>query len=923
MAASRTGASLRSRRLVAVLSALLVLTAVAGQPVVASPRASAPAASPAAQHPARASSRPTQVERRGHVSVERLPARSGSGPSTSSGGLTTAPSPVAGRVMLDTTVAPDQATTNATTPPSLTNLPVKTGNADTPNPVVAVGPDDVAWSDDGMLTITDRQGGSSKTVSFFDLFLLPEGTENQQGQIYFDPRHGRWIAVESSNDCFPGDGVQDTALYGHGYLDFAVSDTGDPNGGWQIYYYTVPDGFLANVGFGSSADKIALTSQFSEIDAGCSAIGQASWDVTAIAWTGLLSGSFEEAYFAFHPSDEDEPEWIAPSIRRDDRSNTLYLFEQVHVLTPAEDHQTWLMWITGVGSAAVAQLNIAPVPSFGSGPAIPQGASSFTPAYGPTAVVAQDDRVVAVMTESCTPTGDSATRNCARVVDLTTSTNPATRRQDFYIAANGKDTFSPGAGFAENDDLVITYQQSTSAAGPTAYVVRQKRTDGGHTVSAPVTLISATGLYQNMNGAERMGLQPDPLLSDAVWVINQAGGTTAPDTYRIRIAQARTAVGSTYVPIDPVRVLDSRDGTGLTGKFTANVPRTFSVAGTPGIPPDAVAITGNVTVTQQNFAGYVSVTPTPTSSPTSATINFPVGDTRGNNTTIPLGAGGKLSAVYKAPAGKTTHLIVDVTGYFVANDTGFQYHPVTPARILDSRASKGIGLTGRFRAGVPRAFTVWGKAGVPSGAFAVTGNLSVVNQTQAGYITVLPVNDPAATESSLNFPLGDVRGNGLTARLNGTGKFYLTYKAGPGSTADLIFDVTGYYGPGAGGLRFYPLNPARIMDTRQAVLTQLSGAFSANVSRTLVTGGHFGVPNDGKAVTGNLTVVGQTQAGYIGITLTAVPTPPVSSLNFPLGDVRGNGITVPLNGANDVVLIYKAGGGAKTHLVMDLTGYFR
>jgi len=83
------------------------------------------------------------------------------------------------------------------------------------------------------------------------------------------------------------------------------------------------------------------------------------------------------------------------------------------------------------------------------------------------------------------------------------------------------------------------------------------------------------------------------------------------------------------------------------------------------------------------------------------------------------------------------------------------------------------------------------------------------------------------------------------------------------------------------------------------------------------------VPPDALAVTGNLTVVGQTKAGYVSITKNPVATPPVSTLNFPLGDVRANGVTVPLNAANDMALVYKATAGAKTHLILDLAGYFR
>ena len=48
---------------------------------------------------------------------------------------------------------------------------------------------------------------------------------------------------------------------------------------------------------------------------------------------------------------------------------------------------------------------------------------------------------------------------------------------------------------------------------------------------------------------------------------------------------------------------------------------------------------------------------------TTSTINFPLGDTRANGVTVPLAAGATWM-VYKSSAGKTTHLILDVTGYF-------------------------------------------------------------------------------------------------------------------------------------------------------------------------------------------------------------------------------------------------------------------
>ncbi len=122
--------------------------------------------------------------------------------------------------------------------------------------------------------------------------------------------------------------------------------------------------------------------------------------------------------------------------------------------------------------------------------------------------------------------------------------------------------------------------------------------------------------------------------------------------------------GATYVPLAPARVLDSRFGTGLSGKFSAGVPRTFQVSGRGGVPANATAVSGNLTVTNQTAAGAAFLGPSPTPNPGSSTLNFPVGDNRANGVTVALGSGGTLSVTYLASSG-STDFVFDVTGYFV------------------------------------------------------------------------------------------------------------------------------------------------------------------------------------------------------------------------------------------------------------------
>lgn len=398
-----------------------------------------------------------------------------------------------------------------------------------------------------------------------------------------------------------------------------------------------------------------------------------------------------------------------------------------------------------------------------------------------------------------------------------------------------------------------------------------------------------------------------------------AGGWSA-------VEQATLAVnrplGSSFVPLTPARLLDTRTGNGLSDRFLSGVPRTFRVTGRGGVPTGAVAVTGNLTVTGQTRAGYVFLGPSATSTPTSSTLNFPVGDTRANGVTVKVSGTGRLAAVYKGPAGSSTHLIFDVTGYFVVSDpnapVGTTWLPVEPLRVLDTRFD---GPAGRFLNGAPRALAVTG-FGIPATATAVTGNVTITGQTSAGYLFVGPSTGANPSSSTINVPRRDTRANNTTVRLGPGGTLSAVWKGAPGSGSHLIFDVTGYFEAGPWGATYVPLTPVRALDTR--VGTGLSGPFVHAMPQPLPLAGVGGVPAaDTLGITGNATVTGQTSAGYVFVGPNPIADPTSSTLNFPLGDTRANGLDVALSAGQSVSLVFRGVVGSTTHLLLDVTGYFR
>jgi hypothetical protein len=336
----------------------------------------------------------------------------------------------------------------------------------------------------------------------------------------------------------------------------------------------------------------------------------------------------------------------------------------------------------------------------------------------------------------------------------------------------------PSGAIAVTGNLTVTGQTSSGYLfiGPVA-----TNNPGSSTLNFPVGDDRANAVTVALGGGGTLSITfVAPSNGPSVHAIFDVTGYFTPDMS-----------GATYHAITPTRVLDTRNGTGgLSGPFTNHAARTFTVS---GVPSNATAVTGNLTVTGQTSGGYLYIGPVATNNPSSSTLNFPVGDDRANAMTVALGAGGTLSITFVAPSnGPTAQAIFDVTGYFTPGVTGAVYVPLTPTRVLDTRNGTG-GLGGPFTNHAARTFTV---GGIPAGATAVTGNLTVTGQTSSGYLFIGPVATNNPTSSTLNFPVGDDRANAVTVALGAGGTLSITFVApSSGPSAQAIFDVTGYFTP--------------------------------------------------------------------------------------------------------------------------------
>lgn len=130
-----------------------------------------------------------------------------------------------------------------------------------------------------------------------------------------------------------------------------------------------------------------------------------------------------------------------------------------------------------------------------------------------------------------------------------------------------------------------------------------------------------------------------------------------------------------------------------------------------------------------------------------------------------------------------------------AQNGPYQYYPLTPCRVADTRAGSGFGSgygPPSVGGGVSRSFTVAGQCGVPSGATAVVLNVAVWNTGTYGDFKIYPQGGTASVVSTLNWGPGVLAlANAALVPLGATGGITVVNE-GPG-TVDLFFDVAGYF----------------------------------------------------------------------------------------------------------------------------------
>jgi hypothetical protein len=372
---------------------------------------------------------------------------------------------------------------------------------------------------------------------------------------------------------------------------------------------------------------------------------------------------------------------------------------------------------------------------------------------------------------------------------------------------------------------------------------------------------------------------------------------------RTHQATARAAVDetpSTFVPVSPTRVLDTRENGAPVGPGgLVNVDLNALT------PSNATAVVLNVTGTQPTASTYVTVYPAGEARPTASNLNLVAGQTRANQVTVALNSADRRISLFNFQG--ATHLVADLSGYYVGNTASSRYTTVTPYRALDTRGNGGPVGPGGTR-------TVDLSTTLPAGATAVTFNLTAVEATTGTFVTAYPAGQSRPLASNVNVNPGENVPNQVTVQL-GTNRSVTLYN-GFGNV-QLIADVAGYYAPGVGNV-LIPFSPERWLDTRDP--EQAPGLDPSYFLGLIV-----GTP-DIKGVVANLTGAGPTAPQFITVWPGGAGRPFTSNLNLVTGQVAANAVNVgvafePNPNINNYAIDF-ANNNGYVEVIFDVSGIF-
>jgi hypothetical protein len=125
-----------------------------------------------------------------------------------------------------------------------------------------------------------------------------------------------------------------------------------------------------------------------------------------------------------------------------------------------------------------------------------------------------------------------------------------------------------------------------------------------------------------------------------------------------------------------------------------------------------------------------------------------------------------------------------------------------------------------------------------------------------------------------------------------------------------------------GPLKFYPITPCRVIDTRRSPSPLGGPALNANEDRDFAITGRCGIPAKAAAVSANITVTQPSDRGSVTIYPADTLFPLTRSIDFAANQTRANRTIIQLGAGGDFLIRASLPEGT-VHFITDINGYFQ
>ncbi len=167
-----------------------------------------------------------------------------------------------------------------------------------------------------------------------------------------------------------------------------------------------------------------------------------------------------------------------------------------------------------------------------------------------------------------------------------------------------------------------------------------------------------------------MDEQTAEVTSRRSWLKMAGAGAVGAVGASVVVASPALAVGSTFVPITPYRVMDTRAGLPVQQGVEIDRSVLKDLVGNPKIPATATAVAYNLTAVKTSLSGWLALFPADVDWPGTSSLNWSSsGLDIANGGIVRIGVSantgaGSVTIRCGGAPGCQTHALIDVTGYF-------------------------------------------------------------------------------------------------------------------------------------------------------------------------------------------------------------------------------------------------------------------